>query len=112
MASPSFCFKTANVFNFGIYEKTLCYVKSKLSYARARTFCESNGLQLYKANTKATRDVLKGFTAKTFGASRRAVAYIDGIKNNKCLTYSGTGNLNYEPCKITYTFVCEFNNTG
>jgi hypothetical protein len=90
-------------------------VKTKLTYSKAQAFCKSKGMQLYKAkssNSIATLDVLPKFVKDTFGGSRFAVAYIDGDKNNKCLTYSGTGKLNYGSCKTTYTFICEYNNTG
>lgn len=115
MTKPSICSKSIDVFNFAIYEKTLCYVNIKWTYSKAQAFCKSKGMQLYKAkpsNSIATLDVLPEFVKKTFGGSKLAVAYIDGAKNNECLTYSGTGKLNYGSCKTAYTFICEFNNIG
>jgi hypothetical protein len=71
-------------------------------------------MQLYQTQSSlsAAAAVLTIFTAKQFGNSRKAVAFVDGFNGKKCKTFSGTGRTNYDRCKTSYTFFCEFIDDG
>jgi hypothetical protein len=109
---PSACSLISPVFNFGIYEKSLCYVRAKATYNKAQSLCTKLGMQLYKIDTGASTAIIFNFVKQYFGASSKAVAYVDGNNGKECLTYSGTGKKNYDRCQTSYTFFCEFNHTS
>jgi hypothetical protein len=69
-------------------------------------------MQLYQTQTSAASTILTIFTAKYFGGSSKAKAYVEGRKDSKCKTISGNGKTGYDWCKTTYTFFCELNDKG
>jgi hypothetical protein len=100
------------VFDFGFYEKSLCYVKADATYFKAKNFCLKNGMKLYQTQSSASTSVISIFTKKYFGGSRKAEAFVEGSTSKGCKTFTGTGKTNSVLCKSSYTFFCEFNDTG
>jgi hypothetical protein len=110
---PAVCSLTASVFDNGLYEKSLCYVRIEANYVKAKALCSKNGMQLYQLKSSfIASSVISSFVKKAFGGSRKAVAYVDGSDGKKCSTFSGSGKRNNDWCKTSYTFFCEFNNKG
>jgi hypothetical protein len=88
-------------------------VRVKASYRKAKDFCLTRGMQLYQIrSSSASTAIIKSFTKKFFGASAKAVGFIDGYNGKECMTFSGVGKTNYDSCKTSYTFFCEFNDKG
>jgi hypothetical protein len=109
---PSVCSQAAYVFKNGTYEKSLCYVKSRMTYYKAQKFCNDKRMQLYRLDSpKAAKTVYQTAT-KIFGGSSKAVAFVEGREGNRCATVRGNGKNNTDWCQTTYTFFCEFIDEG
>jgi esterase/lipase len=106
---PKVCSQTAVVKNNGTYEKSLCYIKRKSSYKKAKFLCAKYGMNLYSdTSSAAASTTLISFVKSAFGNSRFAVAFVEGGKDNKCRTVNGIGKSGYDWCPATYSFFCEF----
>jgi hypothetical protein len=91
----------------------VCYVKTKATYSKARAFCLKFGMQLYQASSSSAASAAISKLSKTaLGGSRKASVYVDGMINNKCLTYNGLGQSKYDWCSTSYNFFCEFIDQG
>jgi hypothetical protein len=113
ITKPTVCSQTATVFDKGLYEKSLCYVKRKATYNIAKAFCLKYGMQLYQENSSLNASsAIFNFVKKAFGGSSKAVVFIEGSDGVRCQTFSGTGKRNYDWCTLSYTFICEFNSVG
>jgi hypothetical protein len=112
ITKPKVCSKIVSVFDFGVYKKSLCYVKMEATYFKASNFCLKNGMKLYQTQSSASTSVLSIFTSKYFGGSRKAEAFVEGKTGKKCKTFSGIGKTNFAMCQSSYTFFCEFIDTG
>jgi hypothetical protein len=107
---PSACSQTSPVFNNGNYEKTLCYVKQKFSYYKARDFCKKLRMQLYRIESSpAASQEIFHFVKSAFGGNKKVFVFIYGMKGKKCLTYSLTGKTYFDWCARSRHFFCEFN---
>jgi hypothetical protein len=111
---PSACLVYGDVYdNSNEYEKTLCYVKQKATYSKAKSFCMKNKMQLYRTESSLSAASLMTELASNYlKESSKAVVYVDGMKGSKCLTYSGLNKINHDWCSTSFHFICELNNLG
>lgn len=113
IAKPSACFKTSVVFKTGKYEKTLCHVKMDASYSQAKAYCMKMKMQLSKPKSSAEASVaLAEFAKVVMRESSRASIFVDGMSKGKCLTINGVGKMKYDICKLSFNFICEYNDRG
>jgi hypothetical protein len=109
---PAVCFQTAYVFQNGTYEKSLCYVKARMTYYRAQTFCNDQQMQLYRLDSPNAIKTVYQTAIKSFGGSSKAVAFVEGRQGDRCATVYGDAKNNTDWCQTTYTFFCEFVDEG
>lgn len=97
----------------GVYEKSLCYVKQKVTYAKAVTMCQNNGMKIYNVSSSpVATSKLSGFAKTVYKGAVASALYVEGQKTANCQTFNGAGASKYTPCTETRDFVCEFQASG
>jgi hypothetical protein len=70
-------------------------------------------MRLYQAkSSSAASATISIFATSFFGNSKKAVAFVEGRNGSNCLIYNGIGETKEDSCRKTYTFICEYNDTG
>jgi hypothetical protein len=113
IAKPSTCTAVLPVLQSGVYEKSLCYTKTKATYNSAKIKCSKQGMQLYQVKSSdASSAAIFNLAKQALGGSSKTAVFVDGTQGKKCQTYRGDGALNFDWCTTARFFVCEFNDKG
>ena len=114
ISTPQICSSSEDVYTEkeGKYLKSLCLIKSSLTYESSRINCLKFGMQLFKIDSIDVSNGILNFSTRfwTFPGNR---LFINGIKLEGCAALSnvnGTFKATIENCTEKLNSYCEFIN--